>query len=788
MDPDPALRPFLNRGDVLPLSWATDNKQAILERLAPNLALGETTPDFRVARYFQDTPNNQGHLLLRDVAARPILAFGSTPLGASIRAFRTWYTGCASGNCGNVTGWRDLAATHDPDWGCRPKFLLVLTDGDETCDGETLACNGALALNMQESLKTYVVAFGVPGGSSNVLSCMADNGGTSAPVYPQNKQQLIEALTMIFGEIAEKPRAFASAAVPSVQAQVADKIFLTSFTPLNNAAVWPGRVDAYLKPLPLTDAGTPDRDRLCSFSVKSGCRLWDAGEEILAQAPTKDEADHDLFKLGNAPNERRVFYPVAATGDSVPRVTRLFEPPSTLPLWLDLWTGLGVPYNLSNLTPAQNETKGIIRFTLRQKVDTIDNPDGTTTPVTYVLGDVFHATPGVVNTPSRFRYFVSDLYGNGSTCTDTTTPNLGYRCFFSASLYRRKMLLVGSDDDQLHAFDAGIFRGSLRPWPGRGRVRQRQRKRALLDHSAKSPAEGARRRQLDATGLGRRRNERDRRRVHRSRAQRHSGPRPAAVADRRRSAATARGGAATTPSTSPSRTPSCPARSPPGVYLPEPGTEYVPSCLSNYTSATCGPIKFASVLWEFTDGEIPDEDLNGHPDLGNTWSVPNTGRIQVIENGETVDKYVAIFGGGMDPDKAGLAGDWLYMVDFETGKVDLQATAPGLGAERARRGRHRPERLSRHHLHRDHRRLPLQGRHQAPRQRSRTSPIQGTDGSPDRPPGVGSLPHLHQPEPADLLPAGGDLRRQAGAIRARASGPETGRISGPPTASTAAST
>jgi outer membrane protein assembly factor BamB len=47
--------------------------------------------------------------------------------------------------------------------------------------------------------------------------------------------------------------------------------------------------------------------------------------------------------------------------------------------------------------------------------------------------------------------------------------------------------------------------------------------------------------------------------------------------------------------------------------------------------------------------------------------------IRVLEdNGSEeveVIKFVAVFGGGLDPLKAGNQGNWLYMVDIETGKT-----------------------------------------------------------------------------------------------------------------------
>ena len=71
----------------------------ILGRLAPNRLLGESIPDFSVARYLEDQPGGNGLLEPATRGVKPLIAFGSTPLGNSIRDFRTWYAGCAQGAC-----------------------------------------------------------------------------------------------------------------------------------------------------------------------------------------------------------------------------------------------------------------------------------------------------------------------------------------------------------------------------------------------------------------------------------------------------------------------------------------------------------------------------------------------------------------------------------------------------------------------------------------------------------------------------------------------------------------
>src|SRR6185436_10740657 len=109
-----------------------------------------------------------------------------------------------------------------------------------------------------------------------------------------------------------------------------------------------------------------------------------------------------------------------------------------------------------------------------------------------------------------------------------------------------------------------------------------------------------------------------------------------------------------------------------------------------------GSTPFAAVLWEFADAALDSSgnvvyDSDGKPilldedgvtgavhyaDLGETWSVPNLGRIKLCEGSncalgstDVKDRFVAIFGGGMDPDKTERRGNYIYMIDVETGKV-----------------------------------------------------------------------------------------------------------------------
>jgi hypothetical protein len=700
-DTSDARGSWFHVGDVIPLDWRTDHNLDVRRRLAPNTVLDPTAaPDFRTSPYFADFPlAGESFLRLKDDRARPLVAFGSTPLGNSIRDFRVWYTGCDRGSCPRGSGWKHVASAQDASWGCRKKYLLVLTDGDNTCSGPD-ACSSTASLRAQEGILTYVVAFGVENTAGNRLNCMAANGGTKDPIYPQNKQELVQALTDIFGQIKEQAAAFASAAVPTVQTETADKIYVSNFTPLNGEPIWDGHVDAFLKPLPRTPDGRPDRSKVCppaGSGPRSRCFLWDAGTELEKQAPARADLEPvagltaDALKLGMVlRDQRRVFYGGQQSGDAVPRTLGLLAPPAAAtsdPLWLDLFGGFG----LAAATPAQRDASALRAKEILADVLSVKDSFVQATPpqpVSFVLGDTFHADPVVADRPSDFDRAAANLYTAGLLCEN---GDPGYRCFTEKHRRRRKMLIVGSNDGQLHVFDAGIYRPGPGGTPGRfddgtgaelfsyvprlgmpilRELSEGGRHVFALDSTprvddvfvdpehAGTPDPGERQWRTVIVGGFR------------------EGGDPLGGA---RMADFVSGYYAldvTQPDVLVRRTVE---PGPTGVgrqMVWEPASGDLPGCLrlDNTVAANCGPVPFPALLWEFYDGlegSLLDEDQNGQPDLGQTWSVPTLGRIRVREAGVTVDKHVAIFGGGMDADSKGSPqrGNWLYIVDVETGKA-----------------------------------------------------------------------------------------------------------------------
>ena len=690
----------LDKGDMLPFDWRSEQKTELLQRFAPNYPSG--SPDFRIASYFKNSPGAEtGVLELRADNEIPLFASGPSPMGKSVIDFRCWYQGegnkCDDDAYG-AGGWESVAAAKDSEWGCRRPYLIVLSDGGDTCAGEN-PCADTADLNSKSGVKTWVIAYGANCNAvGNPLKCMAQNGKGEL-LCPTTATQLKSELERILGLIRQEARSFASAAVPSVQALVDDKIFLTNFTPLNGEAVWDGHVHSFFKPIPPTADGRPDTSAAAACPRPpvgcptcppeyANCHAWDAGKvmtttQVNVADPTGDDA-----------NQRRVYYAQQSTSTTVPFTRELFEATvdtTSNTIRYDLWRGLGISFtegDTSSESSAQTNANTVIANTFAVKSATIDvkNPDGTITPTTiqYVLGDVFHSNPLVVGSPPNVQYFALDLNG--------------YQDFADRHRLRRKLLVVGANDGMLHAFDAGIYNRDSVNFPNKFDKGTGAEVFAFIPRSVlptvkllSDPSTTNHQWSVDGTMTV----------ADAFIDPKNGGGFGPPNDDQREWRTVAIGGLREGGSlyyaldiTQPDRI---------GADgEPDWIKGYVPSCLDTPNPATltdggsdanCGPVPFPSVLWEFDDSVVEsgnriqldeedtgfpsgdgDPDGNLKPDIGETWSIPNLGRIRIATapaSTVTRDVYVAVFSGGLDPNNPTTPqmGTWIYMVDVETGKA-----------------------------------------------------------------------------------------------------------------------
>jgi MYXO-CTERM domain-containing protein len=132
-------------------------------------------------------------------------AFGLTPLNGSLRDMRRYFQ----------AGWTnpDNAAETFPtplnvnDRACRSVNVVLLTDGDETCDTQQDAVNAAAALFNTGvtigantfKIKVHVINFA--GGNQVNTDAIAAAGGTTASYFATNEVQLSTALANIISSV-----------------------------------------------------------------------------------------------------------------------------------------------------------------------------------------------------------------------------------------------------------------------------------------------------------------------------------------------------------------------------------------------------------------------------------------------------------------------------------------------------------------------------------------------------------------------------------------------------------
>jgi len=714
--------PELDFGDHIPMDWEVDHREAFLARLNPRHPDYDATRAedyFGVARFFEDTPDSSGVLKLKNTEERPIMAFGSSPLARALNDFRCWYLGPTSSGNGKCRatdtsydpGWEALFKQFDEAYKCRIPYLIIITDGEDTsATGENPTADIS-DFDGKAGIRTYVFSF----QDTPALNSLFKTQSEGELILVSNKNDLKTKLEEVIGTITQATRTFATAAVPSVQTAVQNQIYLTKFQPLNDAGVWEGHLHAFRRPMPQGQPEAPNRDY--------PNHIWDAALAMLNQssqpAANGDNSTTDL-KVGLGENRRRVLFarerlPGDPTLGGLPAVRELLDRTTgasggdvATDLEKDFWAGLDIAFDAADPTSVKavrSRANKIVEETLVQKLsNVVSNTDDLDY---YILGEIFHSNPLIIGGPVNTKYFVEDAE---QTYDGAGVPQgTGYREFFNKHENRRKVVIAGANDGMIHAFDAGRATVNHTVDPpvvefntGTGKEIFSFIPRAVLP-TVKLQAENPQTHRWSLDGSP-------------SAADvfidpKHSGTPTVADREWRTVVVTGlrEGGTAyfaldmTRPDPLKIDTIG-PANDPIAqrdVYIPTSQNDVVPICYGVTGDGDLGcddQVTYPAPLWEFTDRVWDDpakewvkldeddvdgngfEDGNGYHDIGETWSTPSIGRIRAVENGNMVNKYVAIFGGGLDPAKAASRGNWLYIVDIETGeaiyKRELEGSAP----------------------------------------------------------------------------------------------------------------
>jgi Tfp pilus tip-associated adhesin PilY1 len=322
------------------------------------------------------------------------------------------------------------------------------------------------------------------------------------------------------------------------------------------------------------------------------------------------------------------------------------------------------------------------------------------------LGDIFHSNPLIIGPPADFPYYDRDLHG--------------YQAYRKTYAKRRRVLFTGANDGLLHAFDVGVFGRDPALCPalsgachdlGTGAELFAFAPRSILQIlKPLKDAAGPQSKKMEWTVDG-------------APAaadvfidSSHSGT---PVADDRswhtvlvmgmREGSNFVGQGGVSPLDSQGSYFALDITQPDelvddgsgGVTAPSgAGTFLAPKCLNATGDTSCGKDAadggvrsrqpgraWPTILWEIVD--TGDQDASGspgagYPDMGETWSKPSLGRVKVCTAncGSTSaplpvieDRYVAIFGGGFDRERLNRRGNWIYIIDIETGRTLLRANS-----------------------------------------------------------------------------------------------------------------
>jgi hypothetical protein len=621
----------------------------------------------------------------------PMGASGRTPINNALLDAWDWYVE----QVGPGGRWVD-----DPLKECRKWYVVLITDGDESCSGYTrpdgtgggFACDAGNAADMFNAPTAYGAPVGVEGipiftigfagtaaAAPAQLTCISDKTGQHGAEYygATNAAELRTALYEVLNQLnTDDARSFSPFKVsppPSSKGgPAAEQDFLVVyplFQPIDESPLWKGnlygfRLNEAQATLPADANCEVDRTEL----VVTDGKAWDAEARLTDQLGAAGAVRPVLMGRYDVPSSAWVRHD-------------LTEIPTDANLRLYIQNLMNEPGGVTDL-----ETQEIVNFVRNLWEDDADpalpepvdwdpstaakDPRPAGAPV---LGDVYHSQPTIVSPPSRSMFFFD--YGYGAAHD--------YPSFMERHEKRRRVVLVGANDGLLHAFDGGIW----------DRDRTKDRSQGDTYHEQHDLGDGtelftymphAVMPSLYEMTYGD--------------YQQYLVDGPIAVSDafidnggtpEWRTVALVgmrRGGRGLT---------ALDITQPDPIdanFLPEVPSDQFPGCLDGTDSDCDG--EYPKVLWEFADTTDADgnclaaPDCSPYWDLGWTWSKPAIARIAIYNGTDPTspdDVFVAFFGGGWSRNQVmynngtpldtsddylvDTTGRHFYAVDIATGTV-----------------------------------------------------------------------------------------------------------------------
>lgn len=355
-----------------------------------------------------------------------IVSAGLTPTAGTFQSAINYFKGVSPYNSNPTSPITDS---------CQKNFIIYVTDGlpsvNESGSKDT-ATNlmpgvlakidslrslvktlgtGANAADYTFNIKTYVLGMGLTDASKAQVDLMASHGGTATAdghaYYADKPSDLTNALNVIFSDIVEKSFSFSTASVSSSRLADENYIYEASFEPTSTDPFWKG----YLKKWSLKTDGSLD------------AVLWEAGSKLQLQSA----ADRTIKTLING---------------------TLVDFKSS-----DIDTTIPVPY--SNMGVADQATANkIIKYVRGYASDPADGSIAIN-PENWKLGDIFHSNPITIGSPSP--YFTDFLDSTNAFSTFRSEHTRASNCSdggTSCTGYGKRLVVVGANDGQFHAFNA----------------------------------------------------------------------------------------------------------------------------------------------------------------------------------------------------------------------------------------------------------------------------------------------------------------------------------------------